>query len=599
MTKLFKYWLCAVFMVLCLLGGGSTAAYAATSFDNVNVMEDLAGSTIDGVVFDTANYPYLENGMPKVIYFAEYCYGYKAEQKDDYALYVYLYNPSGKEIKRDKNTIQIATGYNGDSPVRYDKFSLTLCNSSTGTLDTLFYKFRVNNVSSVYNRVNENNTSRRYDVSGVELNYGSVDDFPVGNVWIYSGFAKGCGADEDADSTLSCVTNTFETVSLDVYDTYYRYLNGLSTQSQISSVYFGVDNVLLDKYGKLQKIHASWLEARTSTIIVAKNDILYDALRDYIGVDLTSSSNKPNYYLYQRVDDLSGVNEWGYNVGAVLEMTKLAYLFNATNTSDNTVSSKAMKEYMTWYSELHGKEVAGKYSDDLFSWVDNSVTDTTIDADSIFTLDGFTTGSGLLDWFYELFYSSLENTPLEDIQPIYIVKSSDVIGSDEEIAERLFIAKEDVKAFKEKYNENTLAGKTTVLFRFAVSDYTAYNISACETGFLKTPHNDWAYMAEQSVYLDFDIIDLTFSKDNVFMVLPVVSNPIDVIGGITPPVESDGLPWWVWALIALACLILIAVVVNPVASLLLLILKGVWWIVSAPFRFIGWIVRKIKDGKET
>lgn len=46
MTKLFKYWLCAVFMVLCLLGGGSTAAYAAEIY--TGVLEDLtADSSFD------------------------------------------------------------------------------------------------------------------------------------------------------------------------------------------------------------------------------------------------------------------------------------------------------------------------------------------------------------------------------------------------------------------------------------------------------------------------------------------------------------------------------------------------------------------------
>ena len=97
------------------------------------------------------------------------------------------------------------------------------------------------------------------------------------------------------------------------------------------------------------------------------------------------------------------------------------------------------------------------------------------------------------------------------------------------------------------------------------------------------------------------ILRLKFETDGVVYNLGVVDNKQsgDDVPGNNPYNPLGSIPWWVWALIALACLILIAVIVNPVASLLLLILKGVWWIVSAPFRFIGWIVRKIKDGKET
>lgn len=53
--------------------------------------------------------------------------------------------------------------------------------------------------------------------------------------------------------------------------------------------------------------------------------------------------------------------------------------------------------------------------------------------------------------------------------------------------------------------------------------------------------------------------------------------------------------WWVWVLIGLVVLVLLAVLINPVASLLLFLLKVVWAIVSAPFRFIGWVVQKIRE----
>lgn len=50
------------------------------------------------------------------------------------------------------------------------------------------------------------------------------------------------------------------------------------------------------------------------------------------------------------------------------------------------------------------------------------------------------------------------------------------------------------------------------------------------------------------VQLDFDIIDLTFTKDNVSTIIPVVMNPIDIAADADAPVyttdDSKGLSWW-------------------------------------------------------
>ena len=538
--KKFKYFLCLVLICLSFVGGGSSAASALSdvkNFDNSPVLTDLEGSTINGEKFNIANYPYKENGTPSIIAFSEYCYSFKQELAEKYGLYVYLYNPSGREIKAEKNTIQLATEYNGESPVRYDKYNVTICNYSIGTYDRLFYKFKVDNVSDIYSRVNENNTARRYDISGIELNFGVVEDVSVGNTWIFSGFAKGCGPSEEADSTLSCSTNKFETVHLEVTDTYYRYNNGVNTQSQISSVYFGVENALLENYGTLQKIHAEWLKAQTSPVIVSKEKWLYDVFYPFIGKEIGKRDNDLNYYLYQG-DGLGG-NIWGYNVTATIQLTKMAYLFDVSAVEDWSVSSQNMQEYMIWYSNKFGnKTVAGKYNPDLFSSVDNQKTDITIDANSTFDINGFTTGTAFGDWFNKLFNSALQDKPIENIQPIYIIQDSDFVGSDKEISDRLFVASSDISKLRSDYEANKAVGKKTVLFRFAVSEYSSYDITAQEYAAFATPHLNKVYMADETVYLDFDIIDLTFQKDNVSTVIPAVNNPIDVIGDITAPPET-------------------------------------------------------------
>lgn len=77
------------------------------------------------------------------------------------------------------------------------------------------------------------------------------------------------------------------------------------------------------------------------------------------------------------------------------------------------------------------------------------------------------------------------------------------------------------------------------MFRFATSDYysEAVDIIELDSGFLwSDKHTEGqAYVATESVFFDFDIIQLTFNKEGDYTVIPVVSSPIDIINDITPP----------------------------------------------------------------
>ena len=79
--------------------------------------------------------------------------------------------------------------------------------------------------------------------------------------------------------------------------------------------------------------------------------------------------------------------------------------------------------------------------------------------------------------------------------------------------------------------------------------------------------------------LDFDIIDITFSNGNIDTVIPVVSNPIDVIPEGNPPVytESDEEPNW-WFIVAGVILVVVLIVALP--SILVGLIKGVFALIG-------------------
>jgi hypothetical protein len=117
--------------------------------------------------------------------------------------------------------------------------------------------------------------------------------------------------------------------------------------------------------------------------------------------------------------------------------------------------------------------------------------------------------------------------------------------------------------------------KRPVLFRFAVTDYwrtdvTIYRFSGGSSW------TDQAYAAKETVFLDFDVISLTFSGSFGEVVIPAVSSPIDIIAPITPPLRPESpLDWWG------ILKILLAVILGVIAAVL--VVRVVGWFLKATF----------------
>ena len=80
-------------------------------------------------------------------------------------------------------------------------------------------------------------------------------------------------------------------------------------------------------------------------------------------------------------------------------------------------------------------------------------------------------------------------------------------------------------------------GMKTIVFRFAVTDYFAEEVTAMVNNEVV---DGTTYRAEQTAFLNFDIISLTFQKEASLYTIPVSSSPSDFIGGIdSPQVDKD------------------------------------------------------------
>ena len=606
------------------------------AFEQTNVLDDLNSSAS----FNPNNYPANKLGEIGIINFVEFGYSENGTQ-DNYGLFVYVYNPQQLDIDKNsvQNKIQMAIGYNTDGvPNNYFKFQLQFLNASE---DNLFLKFKIIDTeiegTHFFDRVNKE--ERRYDISGIELLESSKnlpEEYGIGGTWKFTGYAQGFGADVNAESTLKASVNELETIELQVESTYYRPDSlselGKGHQNTLSSVYFAVDNEKIEKYGKLQKIMAEWYEYKTNPILITQNNEVYTYFNNLIGKNVNEHETTVEYGLgYNELLTGSGSSmayydlDWSYNLDAnnnhsyseFLQNTYfysknideyLYYAFYTGNVdyTDFILNGEILEDYIYNYDLSFDKgtlEVNEKISADLFSdEVDTGRTKgynrKEFDSDGLFDILSYDSTHSGWDKFWSGLWGYDTSEEFKNVQPIYAVTDKDMLQTDSNLSKNLLINEDDIEDFRYYYSKATLENKTVFLSRFAVTDYHAEDaiIYKIENNNLSRIRNQ-ASVVEETVFLSFDIIQLTFNKEGIYTVIPVVSNPINIISDLTPPVQPS-FNWLRWVLIALAIIVLIIIL----APFLPTIFKGLWEIIKFIFKIIiapfKWIASLFKGGKK-
>lgn len=591
------------------------------SFDYTYVEDDLKED--DGSE-PWKELPFVENAAPSLYLFAEYCYSENALiRAEKYGLYVYIYNPGAFtfNVRTGANAIQLATTYDDQGePIDYEKFDLKYCDHTSGEYDKLIYKFRVLGISGILANVvpmDEANGKRRYDIVGVELQT-DTEKLPVdyGVSWTYycSGYAKGCGSTND-ESTLTVERKELETVSLELKHANYRHSFIGNIADDLNTVYFSVPEKYFTKYGNLQKIKAEWYEYKTSYQFVTSDSDCHVRLSDFIGVNIgdhTDLATLPDRVFweeevdYQEPGAMVGI-QYSYSKGyngevealnnsgadhkfhfdedykAIPRMDWLFLQSGVTTRDGYKVPRSRVIEYMdkiypSIVKDTSQNLILGRYGQNLF--VDS------IDEDRIQYLVNPADKRGYVvqeidagqmqnliqqkdqSWWDEFWHGvkteNLEFSPIVDLaedkakilaMDASLFASTYLIGSQDK--DQVFA---DVKAMLE-------AGEHAILFRFAVTDYYASTARFDTAGdryglgdLLIAMSDPDGYVAQQTVFLNFDIITLTFRKDDVEKVIGVVASPIDIINGLDPPPDLDvNKGCNLWAVIAYVIVIILVV----------------------------------------
>ncbi len=630
--KVFSF-LIALFLCFCVSFTAVIPARAESStanFEESNVLDDLRSASN----FNILKYPAYKSLEPEmyVMNVVEYCYSFDPAMQDNYGLYLYVYNPNQTDIstKDGDNKVQMAVSYDTEGkPNAYEKFDLQYCSKSEEQFyEGIFYKFKViDHVSSdgktILKRVKS--SERRYDISGIEmLEVGAFrpKEYGVGGTYKFTGYAKGYGA-IPTENTLKCSVTELETIRLEVHKTNFRtgeYKKNY--RHDLTSVYFSVPQRFFDEYGSLQKIKAEWYEYETTPIAVTSNTTVYNGLTAQLGK--SASAENLSYSLYTDATKMVGASGHYYSYGfcynapgeADERLDRLTYAFstNGANISNYVLSSSRLESFIRGYDKSYVRgqiQIPGKtLSADLFesglasdrqavSYVGNDIHHklVTFDAGDSFDMlnynDSTTTSQRFFKWLFGLAPSDVDQS-YTGISPIHIV--TDTERNDSNISKTLLIDGSDsaLSEFTEFYDNEKAKGNKTVLFRFAQTDYRAFPVEVYNESTGKQISNEGnpdTFVVQESVFLNFDIIELTFSRDGVYTVIPVVSNPIDIYNDITIPEVEDPYAWLKTVLlIVLAVLLFIFLYVT---GLLPLVIKIIVWIITLPFKLIIWLFKAI------
>ncbi len=128
---------------------------------------------------------------------------------------------------------------------------------------------------------------------------------------------------------------------------------------------------------------------------------------------------------------------------------------------------------------------------------------------------------------------------------------------------------------------------------------------------------DWEYTVSGTVVCDVTILRLKFETDGKVYNLGAVSNVISPGENQGPDNNTgidwwlwlkqtlekifnkyDNVPWWVWVIVAVVVIALLAAVIKPIGQVVLFVLKLIWYIISAPFRLVAWIVQTARNKRQ-
>ncbi len=585
--------------------------------DKTTVAEDLSTMKVGGILDATYLYPYMgpeffsigENPTLKVIAFGEYGYSEVSEGDDryqDYALYLYLYNPHDQNVTINNNWSKITMGINGGELKKYPL--ILLSKGGPDGHENVWLKYKVGISPEDLRAAVGDSSERVYDVAEFEIPfYGlSICAYKLGGTYTYTGFMEGYGADPTV-STIEESVKDFMTLDLECHAVTYREKKNMvddGLYTQLDSVYFTIPNSVIEEYGSLSGASYSYYEYNSGDCLGLVADKEYDIYKPLQGVETVDNTSVDSLsgQMYYRTDFVieSYCYSWAFNqqnLGLPINRlcTNLSYVFKYSDklTLDDFIQT-GLQEYVDQEWEDYNNGVAGTMFAEEGTkeshYVTNSVDNR--NSEDWYSFTGF--NSNKLNFWEKLFNWNENGYTNSNVQPIQTVTDADL----SDIEGKLFVNEAYKAELTAALAAATKAGETLQLLHFAESEYFTTMVNRHEL----LHEYQVGFVANEQLYLDFDVISLTFAKDGVDTILGVVMEPINIVPDLQSPgqlnpkndggcrdIDFSDVPKWVWVVLLVLVLLIAFPIVGALAPVLKLILEAIVLVITLPFRILAWI----------
>ncbi|MBE5744354.1 MAG: hypothetical protein E7358_06590 [Clostridiales bacterium] len=516
---------------------------------NVSAKTYSSGEDIEVELKNVDLTPYVEANKTDIITLSEVGFG-----TDDYKLIVYVFNHDKKKLSKNSvsNKINVAIKYDANQQAtEYDNFCLKYISS---TKDEQIYKFSIVDKNDVLKNLatemESKHKERRYNVAGVQLfevGKQNAHDNKVAKGYIYSGDKN------------ELKVKGIETIQLEVHPVYYRTQTSdiAGAQNQLNSVYFSIPNKYLEDNFNLVSVKCEWYEYELDSAIVVDGEELFNRLNEVKGeIAIRGDSRYPVLTSEIKTTDTlvpSSSCYWSYNWTGPFQTSnttteRITLLFN--KDKGEAVTSEEVKDAIYDYSSSYVKGVIqgknGQVSADLFKGsieeLNNSHKTKEIFITDEYNLLSYSDTHNWWQSFWQYGFNAPDDEESKkDIQAIYKVEDKDVLTN---VSENLLIEPVYVEDFAKYYSKEKLEGKSTHILRFANSYYKAVDFTYGDDRLGPVTSG---FVAWETVYFDFDVIHLGFSNGEETLIVPVVADPVDLVGGLNWPTSPDNN--WIWWLI--------------------------------------------------
>ena len=515
------------------------AAPIKNPMHDTDVMEDLRtkGYGLEDYPRDTSA------EFVSLIEFFEYGYHVYGNQ-NYYGLYVYLYNPSGKQIYENGSYIQLSYRNKNYENTPYAKYPLRIMSvSDEPGFENVLYKFYIPSSVNIARDILDG--TRVYYISGIELQYSNIIgekaiDYPLGkSKFLFWGYQENFGPN-GAKTELHYKAEYLETIDIDLQAASW-FSNtsdlGKDYRYEVSSVYFNIPNYYIDKYGDptnknsetsgLYSVQGTYSKYVTNGVMLPKD---YDDIKDFkwiINRDLNTESIKNNGYCYPLGVGFYAGGRWqgvllpknaqsieydlcfnmyskgeydGRDYSADVRITRLCNYFEACTEGIPYVDQATfLQQYnslgrnkFTVESGWSEKHILSGIFENLGANQNYSISvdDGNLNSSIKSLASSFVSNTDseldreFTSWFGNLLFKKLwvDENGYPDIEPIVEIKSSDFssLNVPSANAQKLFVTQADYTSLSSFYDEHK-SSSHVYLMRFDVNPYYCPEVKLCST----------------------------------------------------------------------------------------------------------------------